>query len=236
MKLRFFYFFLAGILFSGAVLPAEAAPFARKSEDAYVLFETRYGSMVIRLYKETPKHRDNFLALVRKGVFNKHDLNRVVRNFVLQGGETDSAYEALEKEKGLSAFKRVPTEFRPELFHKKGAFAAGRDVKPEKTSFPAQYYFVQGRKYTEDELNKIEQKRGDGFIFPDAHRDVYKTLGGTPGLDQLYTVFGEVVKGIEVIDVIAALPVEKNDRPLRRIDVKIRILKAKDVMPFLEQS
>jgi peptidyl-prolyl cis-trans isomerase B (cyclophilin B) len=123
----------------------------------------------------------------------------------------------------------VPAEFRPSLFHKKGVLAAARngdDVNPEKQSSASQFYIVQGRKFADKELDSIEVVRLKGYKLPVEHREVYKTIGGTPQLDQNYTVFGEVIKGLDVVDTIASTATSKGvdkDRPLQ----DIRILKAR---------
>ncbi|MXV16282.1 peptidylprolyl isomerase [Hufsiella ginkgonis] len=211
-----------------------AADSGQKSKDAYVLAETTHGNMVIRLYKETPRHRDNFVKLARSGYFNRFDMNRVVKNFVIQGGETDSAYAAQEKAKGPDAFPRLMPELDTLLFHKKGAFAAGRDDNPGKTSFTGQYYFVQGRVCTDSELDRIEHRKGKNFHFSARQREVYKTVGGTPALDQDYTVFGEVISGIGVIDKLAAVKTGPADRPVERLNVKFRVLSDKEITKLLK--
>jgi cyclophilin family peptidyl-prolyl cis-trans isomerase len=119
---------------------------------------------------------------------------------------------------------RVPAEFNPKLFHKKGVLAAARDNNPEKASSGCQFYIVQGKVYTDSSLTDIEAKRLKHKI-PADQKEVYKTIGGTPHLDQGYTVFGEVIRGIEVIDKIAAVSTNKADRPVEDVRMKIRLKK-----------
>jgi len=121
----------------------------------------------------------------------------------------------------------IPAEFKPNLYHKKGALAMARTENPEKASSNCQFYIVEGKQYDKEVLNQVEcgvrQFDGD-FYYNDAARKMYRTIGGTPFLDQNYTVFGEVVKGIEVVDKIAAVAKDANDRPLKNIRMKMRML------------
>jgi len=118
----------------------------------------------------------------------------------------------------------IPAEFRPDLFHQKGALAAARDNNPEKASSGCQFYIVEGKKYTDEELDNLEQTRLGGRKIPAAHREIYKTAGGTPWLDQNYTVFGQVIKGLGVLDKIAAVKTDPNDRPLKDVKMNIRLV------------
>jgi peptidyl-prolyl cis-trans isomerase B (cyclophilin B) len=145
---------------------------------------------------------------------------------MIQSGDPDSKHAAAGKSLGSGGpVYRIPAEFRPSLFHKKGVIAAARDNNPEKSSSGSQFYIVQGKIFTEAGLDSLETIRLKRKL-PADQREVYKTIGGTPHLDQNYTVYGEVVKGLDVIDKIAAVPTSKGadrDRPLE--DVKI--IKAK---------
>jgi peptidyl-prolyl cis-trans isomerase B (cyclophilin B) len=119
----------------------------------------------------------------------------------------------------------VPAEFQLDLFHKKGVLAAARDDNPAKASSGCQFYIVQGKKWTDAELDKLEQTRLGGRKIPVDQREIYKTTGGTPQLDQSYTVFGEVIKGLDVIDKIATVKTDPNNRPLTDVPMKIRLMK-----------
>src|SRR5690606_13943796 len=135
--------------------------------------------------------------------------------FMIQGGDPDSRYAAEKQRLGEGGPDyTIPAEFNDSLFHKKGVIAAARDDNSEKASSGSQFYFVQGRTFTDLGLDSLEQLRLGGRKIPPYQRAVYKTLGGTPHLDQNYTVFGEVVQGIELIDRTAAVPTDGNDRPL----------------------
>ena len=187
---------------------------------------TSHGTMILRLSDSTPLHRDNFLRLVKSGYYNNVLFHRVIKNFMIQAGDPKSrgAESGIPLGNGGPGYT-VPAEFRPSLFHKKGALAAARmgdDVNPGKASSGSQFYIVQGKVFTDVGLDTLESTRLKGYKLPLAHREVYKTLGGTPHLDQNYTVFGELISGTEVLDAIASTETSKatdRDRPLT--DVKI---------------
>ena len=187
-----------------------------------VLLETSKGNIRIRLSNETPLHRDNFLKLVKMHYYDGILFHRVIQNFMIQSGDPDSRTAKPGQPLGNGGPSyTVPAEFRPHLFHKKGVIAAARDNNPEKSSSASQFYLTQGKVFTEAGLDSLENNRLKRKI-PADQRKVYTSLGGVPHLDQNYTVFGEVVKGIEVVELIAAVPTSKGadkDRPLE--DVKI---------------
>lgn len=194
-----------------------------------VQITTDYGTMIIRLYDSTPLHRDNFIKLVKEGFYDSLLFHRVISTFMIQGGDPVSkdAADGEQLGAGEAPGERIPAEFRPNLIHKKGALAAARDNNPEKASSNCQFYIVAGQTYNDTSLNAIEcnvRQEDPGFRFTEAQRKVYKTIGGTPFLDQNYTVFGEVIKGMEVIDKIANLPKDANDRPLQNVRMKIKML------------
>jgi len=195
-----------------------------------VLMVTSKGSMVIRLSDSTPLHRDNFLKLVKQHYYDSVLFHRVIRGFMVQAGDPSSRQAPPGQRLGEgSPGYTVPAEFRSSLFHKKGVIAAARtgdDVNPQKASSGSQFYIVQGRVFTDAALDSVETFRLKGRKLPAAHREVYKTLGGAPHLDQNYTIFGEVISGLEVIDSIAATPTSGRtggDRPLS--DVRILSVK-----------
>jgi peptidyl-prolyl cis-trans isomerase B (cyclophilin B) len=197
-----------------------------------VKLKTSMGTIVLRLYDSTPIHRDNFIALVKTGYYNGLLFHRVIKNFMIQGGDPDSRKAKPGQPLGNGGpGYTLPAEFRTTIFHKKGVLAAARegdDVNPEKRSSASQFYIVQGKKFTDSGLDSLEKFRLKGRKIPPEQREVYKTLGGTPHLDQNYTVFGEVVRGIDVVDRIASSETSKGedrDRPL----VDVRIKKAKMV-------
>lgn len=187
---------------------------------------TPYGTMVIMLYDQTPLHRDNFIKLVKGHFYDSLLFHRVINTFMIQGGDPESrhAKPGTLLGNGENGYT-VPAEFQLDLFHRKGVLAAARDENPAKASSGCQFYIVQGKQWTDAELDKLEQTRLGGRKIPVDQREVYKTTGGTPQLDQRYTVFGQVIKGMDVIDKIAAVKTDGNDRPLADVPMKIRLVK-----------
>jgi len=188
-----------------------------------VLLETSMGDMVVRLSDSTPLHRDNFLKLVKMGYYDGILFHRVINHFMIQAGDPESKNAEYGKMLGNGGpAYTIPAEFKPELFHKKGVIAAARDNNPQKASSGSQFYIVQGKVFTDEDLDKVEITRLGGRKIPADQREVYKTLGGTPHLDQNYTVFGELISGFDVLDKIAAVPTNKTTAPDRpETDVKI---------------
>ena len=195
-------------------------------KEYYVKIETSYGDMVVKLYNETPLHRDNFLKLVKEGVYDDLLFHRVINQFMIQGGDPNSRNAKpgqMLGEGGLGY--TVPAEFVPTLYHKKGALAAARQgdgVNPEKASSSCQFYIVQGTTWDAERLKSVEQRMGKSFTAEQA--EVYAKIGGTPFLDGDYTVFGEVVEGLEVVDKIAAVPCGPMDRPVEDVKMKMTII------------
>jgi len=202
----------------------------KKDRKRDVLMQTTMGDIVIRLSDSTPLHRDNFLKLVKVGYYDSVLFHRVIKDFMIQGGDPNSKRAAAGQPLGNGGpGYTVPAEFRKTLFHKKGVIAAARtgdNENPTKASSGSQFYIVQGKVFTDAGLDSVETFRLKGRKIPADQRAVYKTMGGTPHLDQGYTVYGEVVKGLDVIDKIAAVQTSKaqdRDRPLQ----DVRIIKAK---------
>lgn len=190
-----------------------------------IQMETTAGTMVLQLYNETPKHRDNFIKLANEGYYDGLLFHRVIKAFMIQGGDPDSKTATKGQQLGQGGpGYTVEAEINPAIFHIKGSLAAARmgdAVNPEKASSGSQFYIVQGRIFNDNELNSIEMR--NGMKYSAETRELYKTVGGTPHLDGAYTVFGKVVEGLEVIDAIAASPTAPGDRPLE--DVKIIAVK-----------
>jgi peptidyl-prolyl cis-trans isomerase B (cyclophilin B) len=187
---------------------------------------TTEGTIVLRLSDSTPLHRDNFLRLVKSKFYDSVLFHRVIKNFMIQGGDPNSKQAPAGQALGNGGPDyKIPAEFRPTLFHKKGMLAAARDNNPEKASSGSQFYITQGKVFTDAGLDSVETFRLNGRKIPAYQREVYKTLGGVPHLDQNYTVFGEVVKGLNVVDSIAAQPTSKT--PPDRPEKDIRIIKAR---------
>ena len=197
----------------------------KKDRKKDVLLQTSMGDITIRLSDSTPLHRDNFLKLVKVKFYDSLLFHRVIKDFMIQGGDPDSkSAQAGVQLGGGGPGYTVPAEFRTTLFHKKGVIAAARTNNPEKASSGSQFYIAQGKVYTDAELDALETGRV-GKKIPALYREAYKTVGGIPHLDQGYTVYGEVVKGLEVIDKIAAVETKKGggDRPLA--DIRILTMK-----------
>jgi cyclophilin family peptidyl-prolyl cis-trans isomerase len=245
-----------------------------KITEPIVLIETSLGNIKVKLYNETPIHRDNFLKLAKQGFFDGVIFHRVINNFMVQGGDPTTKTPTEVAEYGeADAGYTINAEFNSKLFHKKGALAAARegdDVNPEKKSSSSQFYIVQGKVFTPEQLvqlankkngnlrnsihnnliaekadrlidkganpdfNKIAQETKDTleqvlakkglYGFEDYKVDFYTTVGGTPHLDGDYTVFGEVIEGLEVVDKIAAVKTNKSDRPIVNITMKMKVL------------
>ena len=187
---------------------------------------TPYGTMIIVLYDQTPQHRDNFIKLVKQHFYDSLLFHRVINTFMIQGGDPESrhAKPGVLLGNGENGYT-IPAEFQLDLFHRRGVLAAARDENPAKASSGCQFYIVQGKRWTDAELDKLEQTRLGGRKIPVDQREVYKITGGTPQLDQRYTVFGQVIKGMDVIDKIAAVKTDGNDRPLTDVPMKIRLVK-----------
>jgi len=211
---------LIALLFA-SFLPVAAQ---KSKQGTQVEITTVYGKMKILLYNETPKHRDNFIKLANEGFYNGLIFHRVIKDFMIQGGDPNSKNAAPEIMLGSGDVGyKIPAEFSPALHHKKGALAAARDNNPEKASSGCQFYIVQGKTSTDAELDGIESRAG--FKYSEKQRNDYKTIGGTPFLDQSYTVFGEVIEGLEVIDKIAGVTTRRGDRPVEDVKMTVKIIK-----------
>ncbi len=244
------------------------------AKEPVVVIETDLGTMKVKLYNETPKHRDNFLKLANEGFYNDLLFHRVIKEFMIQGGDPDSKGAPAGKQLGAGEHgERIPAEFHyPQLIHKKGALAAARmgdQMNPEKMSSGCQFYIVQGKTYSDKEITRMEDnmkqqammrkfnelkkdhmgeirilmqtqnregiqelqnkliKECEDYVaahpeeckMSDEVKKIYKEVGGTPFLDGEYTVFGEVIEGLDIIDKIAAVETAPGDRPVK--DVKM---------------
>ena len=197
-----------------------------------MVFETTKGTIELKLYNATPLHRDNFLSLVKEGAYDSLLFHRVIKDFMIQGGDPDSKNAAPGALLGEGDRPyTIPAEFRLEegIFHRCGALAAAResdDVNPEQRSSAMQFYIVWGSVCTDERLDYIQERldqiTGGKVKFTSQMREVYKTVGGTPHLDGQYTVFGEVISGLDVVDLIQQVDTDENDRPLQ----DVRILRA----------
>jgi len=190
-----------------------------KKKGAIVEMETNYGKVRFLLYEETPMHKENFIKLVESEFYNGLLFHRVIKKFMIQGGDPKSREAKPGQILGEGSLDyTIPPEFNPELFHKRGALCAARwgdDVNPKKESSSCQFYIVQGRVFSNEELDRMEAN-GVGKFSPE-QRKVYTTIGGAPHLDGNYTVFGEVIEGMDVVDKICMARCDKHDRPERDV-------------------
>jgi len=203
----------------------------QKAKERLVEITTNFGKMVVKLSDSTPLHRDNFVKLVKQGFYDSLLFHRIIQGFMIQGGDPDSKHADSGSVLGngeVPNVGRIPAEVKPYLFHKKGALAMARDDNPEKASSNCQFYIVEGQVYDDQKINDMECSRvrqaNPLFYYTEAQRKVYKSTGGAPFLDQNYTVFGEVIQGMDVIDKIATQPRDANNRPLVNVSMKMKML------------
>jgi len=191
-----------------------------KSQEKMVKFiiTTEYGDIKGVLYNDTPQHRDNFIKLVEEGWYNGSFFHRVIKNFMIQGGQGATG----KQDPGYT----VPAEFVPAHYHQKGALAAARmgdNVNPQRASSGSQFYIVQGQTFNDQMLDAMEQR--SGIKYTEEQRRVYTTVGGTPHLDGAYTVFGLVTDGLDVVDKIAAVQTGSADKPVNDVEMTIKVIK-----------
>lgn len=198
---------------------------SKKVKEVLIEFETTEGVMLVKLYNQTPLHRDNMVKLVKEGYYDGLLFHRVIKSFMIQGGDPDSKNAKPGQMLGQGGpGYTVPAEIIDSLIHKKGALAAARmgdQVNPTKASSGSQFYIVQGRPFNENELNSMSAR--SGIKYNDAQKELYATLGGVPHLDGGYTVFGELVTGFDVLDKIGNTQTGAGDRPVK----EMKIIKAK---------
>lgn len=195
----------------------------KKDGNYHVLIMTDAGDMIVKLYNETPLHRDNFIAKVKSGFYDSLMFHRVINDFMIQGGDPNSkkAQTGQALGNGSAAGNQIPAEFRTEqgIYHKRGVLAAARDNNPEKASSNCQFYIVQRPAWRTTQLDSTIVQRK--LVLNDAQKKLYTTIGGTPHLDGEYTVYGELEHGFEVLDKIAATKTNKSNRP--ETDVRMRM-------------
>ncbi len=201
----------------------------KREKETLVEITTPFGIMVAKLYNSTPLHRDNFMKLVNQGFYDSLLFHRVINGFMIQGGDPQSKHADSTSMlgNGSAPGDRVPAEFRPNFFHKKGALAAARDENPQKASSNCQFYVVQGKRIDTAQLNSIEKSiknNNPSFAYSPAQKEIYGRIGGTPFLDQNYTVFGEVISGLDVLDKIAAVQTKPGDRPAQDVWMRMKII------------
>lgn len=245
------------------------------NENPQILIKTTMGDIKLKLYDNTPIHRDNFIKLINSNFYDGISFHRIIKNFMIQAGDPDTRLNSGESLPDSLRTYTIPAEFNQLNFHKKGALAAareGNDINPSMRSSGTQFYIVQGVKYNDDELdlaekrinsnikqalfNRLIKETADSaklsgknlsdseiqdlasvkmfdylttnkdYKIPEDHRQVYKTIGGVPRLDCTYTVFGEVIEGLDVLDKIASVQTDSNDKPLNDVRIiNIKIIK-----------
>ncbi|MFH1321732.1 MAG: peptidylprolyl isomerase [Bacteroidota bacterium] len=200
------------------IFPSVYAQKKAKEKERIVQISTEYGDIKIQLYNETPLHRDNFIKLASGGKLDGSIFHRVIIDFMIQGGGTPGTNG------GGSIGELIPAEIVPKYFHKKGAVAAARmgdNINPEKKSSGSQFYIVHGRKFSNADLDVLSKR--SGIIFSEEQRKACSTIGGAPHLDGNYTVFGEVIEGLEVVDKIAEVEVER-ESPVKEIKMTVTVV------------
>lgn len=255
----------------------QSTAIGKNEKEQKVLIETNYGNMVVLLFNETPKHRDNFIKLVNDGFYNDLLFHRVINEFMIQGGDPNSKNaKANQPLGGGGPGYTIDAEIVDGLYHQKGALAAarqGNNVNPERKSSGSQFYIVQGKTWNDsmivqfeerqkyqhvrskamelynnrlDEIKKLQaagkidsisaieieiMEKAENevdeklYTFNQKRRQIYSTVGGTPHLDGEYTVFGQVVEGLDVIDSIAQVKTNKQNRPLDDIKISMKLIK-----------
>lgn len=189
------------------------SPVFSQNKEPLVMISTDKGDMIVKLYNDTPKHRDNFLKLVKENSYNGSRFHRVIEDFMVQGGKID----------GISY--PLPAELKGGLYHKKGALAAARQpdqVNRERRSSGAQFYLVEGKVYSTRQLKRIEKSKD--FSYNEEQLKIYTSIGGAPNLDGEYTVFGEVVMGLQILERISKVKTDKNDHPVKPVKMDIKLL------------
>jgi cyclophilin family peptidyl-prolyl cis-trans isomerase len=186
--------------------------YGKDNPETEVEITTQHGIIRLKLFTDTPLHRANFIKQIKEGYYNNADFYRIVYEFMIQGGDMSKSLPY-----------RVPSEFRPNYYHKKGALAMARvsDNNPDMESSSTEFYIIQGRRYADYEID--EEARNAGITLTPEQKQVYQTLGGDMSLDQKYTVFGEVISGLDVVDVIAKSKTY-NERPSQKIPFEIKVV------------
>lgn len=190
----------------------------KKEKVSVAVITTEFGEITMTLSDKTPKHTANFVKLVKEGYYDSLKFHRVVKDLIIQTGDPKTR---AHNPKEIKDHSLIPAEFDESLFHKKGALAAARYDNPAKSSDPTQFYIVHGKKFKDRDLDIIEGQTGR--YIPKDQREVYKELGGVPHLDQNYTVFGEVIDGLNIVDVIATSEVSENGVPLKDVIMSVRL-------------
>ncbi len=226
-KLSTFIMVLAVMVLSNTAIAQPISKIKKGDLKKDVLMVTDSGNLILRLKDETPLHRDNFIKLVKSKYYNDISFHRVIAGFMIQAGDEKTKTKA-DSTRFLKSYT-LPAEILPDFYHKKGMLAAARmgdNVNPKRESSGVQFYIVQGKVFNDKSLDSVETYRLNGRKIPMEQREVYKTVGGAPHLDQTYTIFGELVYGFDVLDKIAQTKTsgrQGGDKPLT--DIRIRKVK-----------
>jgi len=205
-----------------------------KGGEEVVEISTDQGTILLWLYKDTPKHRENFLKLVKEGFYNQTTFHRVIKDFMIQGGDPNTKDPAKANLAGQGGpGYTIDAELNVHHYHKRGVLAAARQgdrVNPDRKSSGSQFYIVQGKKATPKELNQIEKMNKsktklEGYKMSEKAKYDYENIGGTPFLDAQYTVFGEVISGMDVVDKIANVKKDRTDKPKQDVKMTIKVLR-----------
>ncbi|MEM6766477.1 MAG: peptidylprolyl isomerase [Bacteroidota bacterium] len=223
------YSFLFILLFIMTINESEAQ---KNKKDQLVKISTTLGDIVVLLYDATPQHKANFLKLVEEGTYNSTLFHRIIKDFMIQGGDPESKDPAKKNAWGTGGLGyTIEAEILPGYIHKKGVLAAARQgdaVNPEKRSSSCQFYIVQGKPVKEAELkmmeNRLSQITGQAFTYSEEEKKAYMEEGGSPWLDQQYTIFGEVIDGLALVDTIAAVKTGPRDVPVEPITMTMEVL------------
>ncbi len=207
---------------TNANLVKELTQYGSENKETLVLLKTPKGNMKIRLYENTPLHRANFIRLIKNNYYHETVFYRVVDDFMIQGGDNDD-WERQGIKTKMGAYT-IPAEFRKSNIHQKGALSMTRDYEdnPALRSVSSDFFIVQGTKYSEGELLGAEQQYDLKIL--SEHKEIYRSIGGTPHLDGQHTVFGQVIDGLEVIDSIAKVKVDEGDWPIKAITLDFEII------------
>lgn len=215
MNLKIFTFLVLAIL----IFVSGCKPQGERSQEARIT--TAYGEITIKLYNSTPKHRDNFIKLVKEGYYDGTLFHRVIKDFMIQGGDPSSKGAASGSVLG-GGDPGYLIDAEIGAVHLRGALAAARKPNPEKKSSGSQFYIVTGERVTEQSLNQVEKMKG--IKYSEFQRKQYLENGGYPNLDMDYTVFGEVIMGMDVVDRISQVPTDERDRPAQDVAMTIKLI------------
>lgn len=207
---------MKNITLLAAMMLIGIAGYAQDKKETIVQIGTEFGSIKLKLYNETPGHRDNFIEIAKAGKYDGSVFHRVIKEFMIQGGG-NAQLQTIDNR------PQIPAEIKDGLYHKKGALCAARTNNPQKLSSGSQFYIVHGKKFPEEQIKAMSQR--SGVKYTEEQVKAYAEVGGAPHLDGGYTVFGEVIEGLDVVDKIAAVPTAPGDKPLSPVKMTVKVVK-----------